>query len=260
MWGVFMFTVLKVNPFQKPPILKRLFYRPPEPILTRVPLRGGAFFYTVECFADKRGNTDLSSLPDLVGGCAQRILLQDVKIPILPPLQIFEPVLYPQILFLNTAVDFLEKLPDAPSARTLGFVDPEARLQKAIVPFVRQAKTVKICTDFPKRYDELAKEILADWGLSVIVSSCADVLRDCTVLLIPFLKTENGGYGVLQYSKQSVCLAGNDFVLPAVFEARRPQGVDSVLFASALYELCNQKELDNLRYVRLKPIKSVTIS
>lgn len=260
MWGVFMFTVLKVNPFQKPPILKRLFYRPPEPILTRVPLRGGAFFYTVECFADKRGNVDLSSLPDLVGGCAQRILLQDVKIPILPPLQIFEPVLYPQILFLNTAVDFLENLPDAPSARTLGFVDPEARLQKAIVPFVRQAKTVKICTDFPKRYDELAKEILADWGLSVIVSSCADVLRDCTVLLIPFLKTENGIGGVLQYGMPKVCYAGDGCVLPAEFEARRPQGVASDVFAAALYELCNQKELDNLRYVRLKPIKSVTIS
>lgn len=257
MWGVFMFTVLKVNPFQKPPIFKRLFYRPPKPSLTRVPLRGGAFFYTVECFADKRGNADLSSLPDLVGGCAQRILLQDVKIPILPPLQIFDPVLYPQILFLNTAVDFLEKLPESPHARTLGFVDPEARLQNAIVPFVRQAKTVKIFTDFPKRYDELAKEILADWGLSVIVSSCADVLRDCTVLLMPFLKTENGIDGVLQYGMPKVCCAGDRCVLPAEFEARRPQGVDSVLFASALYELCNQKDLDNLRYARLKAIKSM---
>lgn len=257
MWGVFMFTVLKVNPFQKPPIFKRLFYRPPKPSLTRVPLRGGAFFYTVECFADKRGNADLSSLPDLVGGCAQRILLQDVKIPILPPLQIFDPVLYPQILFLNTAVDFLEKLPESPHARTLGFVDPEARLQNAIVPFVRQAKTVKIFTDFPKRYDELAKEILADWGLSVIVSSCADVLRDCTVLLMPFLKTENGIDGVLQYGMPKVCCAGDGCVLPAEFEARRPQGVDSVLFASALYELCNQKDLDNLRYARLKAIKSM---
>lgn len=259
MWGVFMFTVLKVNPFQKPPIFKRLFYRPPKPIFTRVPLRGGAFFYTVECFADKRGNADLSSLPDLVGGCAQRILLQDVKIPILPPLQIFDPVLYPQILFLNTAVDFLETLPESPHARTLGFVDPEARLQNAIVPFVRQAKTVKIFTDFPKRYDGLAKEILADWGLSVIVSSCADVLRDCTVLLMPFLKTENGIGGVLQYGMPKVCYAGDGCVLPAEFEARRPQGVDSVLFASALYELCNQKDLDNLRYTHWNPIKSVTI-
>lgn len=260
MWGVFMFTVLKVNPFQKPPIFKRLFYRSPEPILTRVPLRGGAFFYTAECFADKRGNADLSVLPDLVGGCAQRILLQDTKIPILPPLQIFEPVLYPQILFLNTAIDFLCALPDAPHLRTLGFVDPEARLQKTIVPFVRQAKTVKIFTDFPKRYDELAKEILADWGLSVIVSACADVLRDCNVLLAPFLKTENGLGGVLQYGIPKVCYAGDGCVLPAEFEARRPQGVAADVFASALYELCNQKELENLRYTRLKPIKSMAIS
>lgn len=259
MWGVFMFTVLKVNPFQKPPIFKRLFYRPPKPSLTRVPLRGGAFFYTVECFADKRGNADLSSLPDLVGGCAQRILLQDVKIPILPPLQIFDPMLYPQILFLNTAVDFLETLPESPHARTLGFVDPEARLQNAIVPFVRQAKTVKIFTGFPKHYEEISQQILDEWGLSVIVSDTEEVLRDCNIVLAPFLKTENGIGGVLQYGMPKVCCAGDGCVLPAEFEARRPQGVDSVLFASALYELCNQKDLDNLRYTHWNPIKSVTI-
>ena len=79
-------------------------------------------------------------------------------------------------------------------------------------------------------------------------------------MLAPFLKTENGMDGVLQYGMPKVCCAGDGCVLPAEFEARRPQGVDSVLFASALYELCNQKDLDNLRYARLKAIKSMAIS
>lgn len=255
----FMFAVLKINPFQKPPLLKRLFYRPPDPIVARVPLRSGAFFYTVTCFPDKHGNADLSILPDLVGGCAQRLLLQNTEVPILPPLQIFQPMLYPQILFLNTALDFLSALPEPPNARTLGFVDPEAQLENAIVPFVRQAKTVKIYTDFPKRYEEISQRILEEWGLSVIVSPSADVLRDCTVVLAPFFQAQTGECGVLQYGGNRSCYAGDKFALPAEAENRRPQGINPVLFASALYELCNQKDLENLRYARLKPIKSVTI-
>lgn len=259
MWGVFMFAVLKVHPYQKPPIFKRLFYRKPEPILTKTPLRGGAFFYTAEFFCDKHGCTDISILPDLVGGCAQRILLSDSGIPILPPLQVFTPILYPQLLFLNTALDFLKKLPDAPNARTLGFVDADAQLQEKIVPFVRQAKTVKIFTEFPLRYDAFAGKLLAEWGLSVVVSSCAEVLRDCTVVLAPFFQVKTGDCGVLYYSGNETYYIGDKFVLPAEAETRRPFGVDAVKFASALYELCNWKDLVNLRYERLKPIKSDAI-
>lgn len=259
MWGVFMFAVLKVHPYQKPTFFKRLFYRSPEPIAARIPLRGGAFFYTVECFTDKRGNVRLDLLPALLGGCAQRLLWQNPTVPILPPLQTFEPTLYPQILFLNTALDFISALSEPPVARTLGFVDPEALLQNAVVLFVRQAKTVKIYTEFPMRYDALCQEILADWGLSVIISEAEEVLRDCDLILAPFQKTETGEYGVLQYGVPRRCLVGGELELPAEYEARRPQGTDSVLFASALYELCNQKDLENLRYTRLKPIKSVAI-
>lgn len=254
-----MFAVLRVVPYQKPPILKRLFYRTPMPNVTRVPLRSGAFFYIVECFADKHGNVDISMLPDLVGGCAQRILFCNTELLLLPPLQTFTPMLYPKLLFLNTVLDFLHKLPDAPNTRTLGFVDSDAQLQEKLIPFVRQAKTVKIFTNFPMRYDEIANRILTDWGLSVIVSSHAEVLHDCTVVIAPDMQTQTGECGVLQYGKEKACYTGGNFILPDEAKARRPSGVDDVAFASALYELCNWKDLENLRYRCLKPIKSAAI-
>lgn len=259
MWGVFMFTVLQVHPYQKPPLFKRLFYRQPDPVVTCVPLRGGAFFYKADFFTDKHGETDVSVLPNLVGGCAQRLLLSETEIQLQPPLQKFMPVLYPEILFLNTALHFLRGQPEPPNIRILGFVDPTARLQEKIVPFVRLAKTVKIYTDFPNRYDTLTKEILEEWGLSVIVSSYAETLKECNVVLAPFCENSLGTHGVLCGGREQICYAGEQFLLPQEEEARRPKDTDAVLFASALYELCNVKGLENLRYARLKPIKSETI-
>lgn len=259
MWGVFMFTVLQVHPYQKPPLLKRLFYRCPDPVVTRVPLRGGAFFYKADFFADKHGKTDLSVLPNSVGGCAQRLLWAGAEMQIQPPLQKFAPTLYPEILFLNTALHFLRAQSEPPHTRILGFADSEARLQERIIPFVRLAKTVKIYTAFPNQYDALSKDILAEWGLSVIVSSRKEVLQDCNVVLAPSSETCLGTRGVLCCGREPICYAGEQFSLPQEEEARRPENTDAMLFAAALYELCNVKGLENLRYARLKPIKSETI-
>ncbi len=255
MWGVCMFTVIKVHPYQKPLLFKRLFYRAPAPLITRVPLRGGAFFYEAEFFADKYGKADLSVLPALVGGCAQRLLLETADIPILPPLKQFTPTVYPEMLFLNTSLQFLRECSESPNARTLGFTDREARLQEKIIPFVRLAKSIKIYTDFPRGYDTLVKEILEEWGLSVIVSSHAEVLNDCNVVLDSFWESCTGGRGLLRYEDMWYCCADDSFALPYAEEMRRPAGTDPVLFAAALYELCNVQGLENLKYARLKPIK-----
>lgn len=254
-----MFTVLQVHAYQKPPLFKRIFYQRPEPVITRIPLRGGAFFYKADFFADKHGETDLSVLPSLVGGCAQRLVPAGEQTQLQPPLQKFTPKLYPETLFLNTALRFLREQPESPNMRILGFTDDEARLQERIIPFVRLAKTVKIYTRFPNRYDELSQEILAEWGLSVIVSDCAEVLKDCNIILAPFFETALGTRGVLYRTGEQICYTGEQLLLPQEEEARRPEDTDAVLFAAALYELCNVKGLENLCYARLKPIKSETI-
>ncbi len=256
-----MFTVLQIEPYQKPRFLQRLFYRPPAPKAERIAVRGGMFFYRAVLFADKHGEADLSVLPDLVGSSAQRILFcgEDTR-ELAPPLRRFVPVLYPSLLFLNTAYDFLKAMPTPPNMRALGVVDADARLQKLLFPFVRLAKTVKVYTNMPEKYDVLCAEILSEWGLSVIVSEQIDALADCDVILAPFAAAAGGQVGILQCGRRAgQCYAGDSLLLPSEAEARRPSGVAPVQFASALYELCNASELKDLRYADLKPIKNGAI-
>ncbi len=253
MWGVFMFCVLHVLPERKTVIpFFRRFRKPVPPAVQKIPVRGGAFFYDVTVYADRRGEVDLTELPAIVGGSVQRILLCDgICLELSPPMQLFRPSLYFLMVFMNSALDFIKAEDTPPEQRILGIFDPDARLTQAILPFVKLAKTIKIYTEQPEKYETLSADLLENWGLSLILSENPKTLSDCTVLLDPFAENGKSFSGTLTLHKNGkAVLAGESVGLPPVYAERCPQGADPALFAAALYELCNISETGNLRYTR----------
>lgn len=262
MWGVFMFCVLHIESSNsKGPKWLRRFHKPLPPICEQIPIRGGAFFYDVTLFRDWRGEADLSVLPQLVGGSAQRILLcgeEELSLP--APLRLFKPSLFLPTVFFQSARAFLETEDTPPSERVLGVCDPDARVQAALYPFANLAKTVKVYTRRAQSYASIRAELLSESGLSLIVSEQQGTLADCTVILDPFAQIAGHPMGTLTLRKCGrVVLAGEGVKLPAEYAERCPKGANPLLFAAALYELCNVRELQSLRYTRFVPINPTSV-
>lgn len=194
-------------------------------------------------------------MPQLVGGSAQRILPCGEVLSPPAPLRLFQPSLFLPTVFLHSARAFLETEDTLPCERVLGVCDPDARVQAALFPFVNLAKTVKVYTRRAQSYAAIRTELLAESGLSLIVSEQQETLADCTVILDPFAQIPGYPMGTLTLRKCGrVVLAGEGVRLPAEYAERCPEGVDPLLFAAALYELCNVRELSDLRYTRFIPI------
>lgn len=256
-----MFCVLHIeSPKQKGPKWLRRFRRPLPPICEKIPVRGGAYFYDVTLFRDYRGEVDLSVLPQLAPGGAQRILPCGEIPPLTEPLRLFRPALFLPTVFLNSARAFLEADDTSASERVLGVSDPEARVQAALYPFAGLAKTIKVYTRRAQSYAAIRAELLSESGLSLIVSEQPSTLADCTVILDPFMQIPGYPMGTLTLRKCGrTVLAGEDAALPAEYAERCPKGANPLLFAAALYELCNVQELCSLRYTRFAPINPARV-
>ena len=253
-----MFTVLEIKPFITQPFFRRVFAKPPQPSVEKVAVRGGAFYYKVTTSVDKSGIADLSFLPHTIGAAAQRIVFCGAyRQPLSAPLHLFVPHIFPTLLFVNTACDFLQANRERFANAEIGILDPDAQFQTAVHRFVPFAKSVSIYCKNPLQYTSVQNEILSSTGLSVIVCDTANVLNNCTVLLSPYFKTTDGKRGTLTVLRGGkTVLAGEGIELPVEYEARRPADTDRFLYASALYECCNVLDLRDLRYTTFVPLKS----
>lgn len=259
MWGVFMFTVLNI--IQSPAsghffTFRRRKKQPPT--LSHVAVRGGAFFYTLTLYADKHGNVDFSAVPEM---CLHRVIpVEGVTLPQTSPVKLYIPSVFPLTVFLRSAVGLLQRAEDDPCVRTIGIVDPQARLQHAIEQFIPYAKTIRVYTDFPEKYEAVRELIAQAWGVAPIVGQQNGSCNGCDYVFAPFQKTAKTVQGTIRVRQGGgVLLAGDTVALPPEIETRRPKGTDPFLFAAALYELCNIREMQELSYTRFVPIKTDAI-
>lgn len=259
MWGVFMFTVLNIV---KQTEKKRLFCfrrrKKEMPLLSRVAVRGGAFFYTLTLYADKHGEIDFSAVPEM---CLRRVIpVEGVTLPENCPAKRYNPSVFPLTVFLNSSIGLLKRAEDDPRTRTIGIVDPQARLQHGVEFFIPYAKTIRVFTDFPEKYDAACEMLVKAWGVAPIVSQNNAALNACDYVFSPFQKGEGERQGTVRVRQGgNAILSGNTVLLPPEIEMRRPAGTDPLLFAAALYELCNLKEMQDLVYDRFVPIKTDAI-
>lgn len=259
MWGVFMFTVLKiVEPLEKNRFFCFRRRKKQMPLLSHVAVRGGAFFYTLTLYADKHGDVDFSAVSEM---CLRRVIpVEGTELPERCPVKLYIPSVFSLTVFLHSAVGLLQRAEDDPRTRTIGIVDPQARLQHGVEYFIPYAKTIRVFTDFPEKYDAACEMLVKAWGVAPIVSQNNAALNTCDYVFSPFQKGTGAVQGTVRVRQGgNTILAGNTVLLPPEIEKRRPAGTDPLLFAAALYELCNLREMQDLVYDRFVPIKTDTI-
>lgn len=257
MWGVCMFLVLKTEPFPRARnLFVRLFQKPKPPELSRVAVRGGAYFYSAVLHADKHGKTDFSALMPL-GGCVQRIVPDGALPPLPAPFAVFRPRFFPAHLFLQTALQYLRQQAAGAPLPLLGISDRNGLLANCIPPFADVAVHIRIFTAAPQRYAAVCEQVFCEQGLPLILSDSEAALQSCTVQLYPFAENAAPYFpGRLVYAAGDAAYAGAELTLPEELEARRPPGADALQFVSALCELCNVPLPKTLCYDTLQPIKS----
>ena len=112
----------------------------------------------------------------------------------------------------------------------------------------------------PEKHDAACEMLVKAWGVAPVVSQNSAAMQSCDYVFAPFQNIEGERQGTVRMRQGgNTILSGNTVLLPPEIEMRRPAGTDPLLFAAALYELCNVKEIETLTYDRFVPIKTDAI-
>ncbi len=257
-----MFAVLKIFENEKG-FLARLKFRfnPPEPKLLRVNVAGGAPFYYLEIYENQCGE-NYNEIVYALGRCSEYLVLcGNYTLPENKLLNVYRPSKLPQLLLMNSAVSFLDKLRYDKTQFSVGIVDKRGDYTEFIEAFVNRAASVRVVTDCPERYEPVCEKLFDEWGFSLVVSQSFSLIKDCDLTVSPETNTERlYNRSIVYYDKEkkqrNIYKAGQ-FNLPEEYKKLMPEGVNGLIFASALYELCGVKSIKELKYSNLKLFESI---
>ena len=193
------------------------------PLLSRVAVRGGAFFYTLTLYADKHGEVDFSAVPEM---CLRRVIpVEGVELSKNCPAKLYKPSVFPLTVFLNSSIGLLKRAEDDPRTRTIGIVDQNARLQHGVENFIPYAKTIRVFTEMSEKYDAVCEMLVKAWGVAPVVSNNPTAMQSCDYVFAPFQNIEGVRQGTVRVRQGgNTILSGNTVLLPPEIEMRRPAG------------------------------------
>ena len=250
-----MFAVLKIKPEEKD-LKTRLkhFFSPPEPVFERVNVKGAAPFYRLEIY-EKQCGQGYCEVVKLLGSCSKAVIpTVGTDVSGANGLKIFKPTLLPNIMTVNSAEDYLKKRKYDKTAFTLGIKDRKGSFSQHLEKFVNLAGEIRVFTENEFAYKSVCDKIYDLYGLSVVICRNARSFGSCDMLISPenefdryfnncmLVRCGENGYNILK---------GEGITLPKYAEKLLPDGVDALVFASALYEACALKTLGTLKYDKM---------
>jgi len=250
-----MFAVLKIKPEEKGLGTRlRHFFSPPVPLFERVNVRNAAPFYRLEIY-EKQCGQGYGEVIKMLGSCAKAVIPTDgTDISGTNGLKIFKPTLLPNIMTVNSAEAYLEKRKYDRTAFTLGFKDRKGAFSQYLEKFVDFAGEIRVFTKNEFAYKNVCEKIYDSYGLSVVVSLNEHSLDRCDMIISPaneFDRYFNNCVLVRCGENEYSILKGDGITLPKYAEELLPDGVDALVFASALYEACALKALGSLKYGKM---------
>ena len=203
-----------------------------------------------------RGECPWEKIEEAAGALRSRMILPaGISLPKESGLSVFTPTVFFERLLFNTAVDAVEKMGLDPCRVSITVFDENAYLVDLIEKLLPLAFQLRIITSCTAAYEQLAEYLFERYGLSVIVSANGnESVLSSTVIIsgsskpVPLLFS-----GILFTNEKkkfmnAVVMTGEDFDLPKKYAVLLPDGIDSLLFAGALYELCGADELGKMKY------------
>ena len=256
-----MFACLQLQPAPG-----RAWRKPALPLLCRVEVPGGAPFFRLEA-QSRRGQIDWNAVEQAAGRMRTKMLFPDGVAPPAPPqassaaraqmepgIRAFAPRRLPLLLCLRTAQQVLRASKTPARSRSVTIVDQKGLLCRCLEPFVPLAGSLRVCTPDVAAYRATAAQLLARYGVTLILSDSPGCFAQSDVVVADELSLFTGRERGLIFTPDRSPLPGCRVVrgeapaLPAAHEALRPAGIDPLLFACALYELCGVKEMERLNF------------
>ncbi len=250
-----MFAVLKIKPEEKE-IVTRLkhFFSPPEPVFERVNVKGAAPFYRLEIY-EKQCKNGYGEVVKMLGSCSKAVIpTVGTNVSGANGLKIFKPTVLPNIMTVNSAEDYLKKRKYDKTAFTLGIKDRKGAFSQYLEKFVNLAGEIRVFTKNEFAYKSVCEKIYDAYGLSVVISLNESSLDRCDMIISPgneFDRYFNNCVLVRCGENEYNILKGEGITLPKYVAELLPDGVDSLVFASALYEACALKTLGTLKYDKM---------
>ena len=214
---------------------------------------GGITFYTA-AIPIKKGIPNYSELQALGPRFFGRLLMSQGLSPTeeLNNL-LFSPEQLPQKIMLNVSTKICDSLPIPLIRRSIGLVDADGIYTSFAEKLIKHSPTVKIFTNHFEAYEATQEELLSLYGAPLVITNRLSSLADCQVIYSPnpsaadevaklgAITVSGGVQG--NFEKENI-LSLYELEIPQEAAECMPQGVNSIYFLSAAYELCGKREYE----------------
>ena len=260
-----MFACLQLTQKESHPL--RDWRRPPQPQLVRVDCPGGGPFFRLEAPCRKGGGPDWALVEQAAGRLRTKMLFPEGVVPPAPPepatparaqmepgLRAYVPKRLPLLLSLRCAQQVLRATAAPAQSLRVTVVDSKGVLCRSLEAIVPLAGSLRVFSTDLSAWRGVAAGLLARYGVTLILSDSVGCFAQSDVVIASDLSLFTGRERGLIFTPDRTPLPGcrvvrcNDPVLPESCAGLAPEGIDTLLFASALYELCGVKEMERLQF------------
>ncbi|MEG2050982.1 MAG: hypothetical protein RR012_01640 [Oscillospiraceae bacterium] len=244
-----MFAVLQINQSDKGilALMKNTFSKSKIEV-KRVRISGAQPFFVIST-TQKGKRINWSELEQILGRLSGKLILPN---GLTPPVdsnvkQIDITDELPAKMLFNTAIE-ISKLSALPSQnQKITVVDKTGVYLDQIENLVKHAAVVRVITDKINHYEDVAQDILCDWGASISVSRDFRIALKSDIIISPFEQITGTEALVLSTSACKVLTPktalSNRVSLPKEFKEFLPAGIDEHDFACTLFDSCKLKSL-----------------
>lgn len=244
-----MFAILQISD-------SNAIFRRPKIYSQRITVPGGDAFFIVT--AEKHfGRVPWKKLENCLGILKKDIILNgNIALPESSGITLFTPDIFPRLLLINSATDYILKHKSDFTSKSLTILDEEGLYSNHIEKLLHCFANIKIITHQAEIYDNLSQKLMENYGFSLIVTSAESYDSDVIIshrCRVPIYFSGT----VFSNEKKTIIngkvFTGRDVTLPTEYEKLNTCNIDPVMFASALYEKSACCNLSVLRYRELTP-------
>ncbi len=217
----------------------------------RIPLPSGDVFFVVRV-EKSFGKVPWKKLERCLGILRQCVILPEGEaVPENVNMTVFTPDIFPRLLLINSAADYIARHRSGFLSRSLTVFDEKGIYTPYIENLLHCFSNIKIVTPVREEYEKLSRQLMENYGFSLLITDKETCSGDTVIshrCNIPVYFKGDIFTNEKKYLMNTKAFCGSDIILPEFYEMLRPQGVGRVLFASALYEKCSVTQLKDLKY------------
>lgn len=235
------------------------YFHSPEVLVQKVESGRMLPFYRINT-STHHGKIPWREIEKAAGKLCGRAILQDgIVLPEDTKIKKYEPAVFPKRVLFNSAVSVLERLRLDPVKMSITVFDENGYLTDLIERLVYLCSSIRIITSCAQSYEQLKERLFEKYGISVIISaqSNGSILTSTAIIADNSSEVPLIYHGLLFTGKKrqmlnATVLCGGRITLTKKAQLLYTPGIDKLTFASALYELCSLRELENTIYDDMK--------